>query len=122
MSDCDQLLSDRVLVDTSPDQYRYSNLRAGPNAATVLAEHPELVRRYQPTVESVVAAFGQLDPSKLELLSTLHFVDQRLKAGGASSPSRREVVQAFKSVKGGKFADADITNGYDALQRIGLLG
>lgn len=121
-SEVELLLASDVLEDTSKKPSAYSALRLGPAAHKLLETYPELTERYRPTVARVAAAFGELGPSTLELLSTLHFIDRRLRASGTEHPSRDEVVKRFQQVKQDRFSKGEIEAAYDAMRRAGLIG
>jgi uncharacterized protein YwgA len=117
----DMLLASGVLKDASNDPRQYSNFKLGPRAVEVLSAQQETVNKYRPTVERVTSALGKLSPQALELLSTLHFIDRRLKAGGASSPSKEVVIKDFRQVKAEKFSNDQINDAYKAMRQAGLI-
>jgi hypothetical protein len=114
------LLASGALKDASPDPFRYSNLMVGAEGTRILSKHAGALREYEPTIRSVVEAFGDLDPTTLELLSTLHFVSQRLKAEG-KQPARDDVWREFRDVKGDKFTDEQFERAYGAMTTVGLV-
>lgn len=120
--DADSLLVSGVLTDTSADSNRYSSFKLGRRADQVLDKYRKPVEQQRPVISRVVKTLGKLEPNDLELLSTLHFVDKSLKAGGNQNPSRADVIQAFKRVKGDKFSTDDVTSAYDAMQEVELVG
>jgi hypothetical protein len=73
-------------------------------------------------VKRVAEALGRLDPQILELLSTLHFVDRKLKAAGIAHPDKERVVGDFRRVKEGRFTDEQIDRAHKALKTAGLVG
>jgi uncharacterized protein YwgA len=117
----DRLLANGALQDGSRDQERYSSFRLGPEASQVLDEHASTLRRFEPTVTRVVEAFGSLEPKTLELLSTLHFTAQRLKASGNARPEREDVLGEFRKIKGDKFSETEIDRAFNAMEKAGLL-
>ena len=117
----DELLASGALRDASTDPYKYSNFRTGEGATELLARNPSIVREQQPRIREIVDAFGDFDPSTLELLSTMHFVDQRLKAGGSNKPERWKVLNEFRKVKGNKFRQEQLEKAFDALEAAGLV-
>ena len=92
----------------------------GAEGTRILSKHAGALREYEPTIKSVVEAFGDLDPTTLELLSTLHFVSQRLKAEG-KQPGREDVWREFRGVKGDKFTDEQFERAYGAMATVGLV-
>jgi hypothetical protein len=115
----DYMLAERVLRDQSPDPHRYSNFAPGPSADELLSHHQGTVRDTEPIIRSVAQAFGDFSPQTLELMATVHFVHERLRATGVT-PSEDEVIQEFREEKGDKFEPEEICDAYRALKDAGF--
>ena len=115
----DYMLAERVLRDQSPDPQRYSNFALGPNGDELLSRHIDTVRKAEPVISSVARAFGDFSPETLELMATVHFVHERLRATGVA-PSEDEVIQEFHEEKGDKFEPEEISEAYRALKDAGF--
>jgi hypothetical protein len=118
----DLMVADQVLVDRSSDPESRSVYRLGPAANALLEAHAPSIAPHAPAIERVAETFGTLDPATLEIQSTLHFVDRRLKATGITHPDRESVLDQFAQEKPGKFPRPRIGHAYDALRRAGLVG
>ncbi len=116
----DYMVADHVLVDTSPDRQRYSNFRLGPNASELLTRYRDAVKEWEETIVAVATAFGDLRPETLELMATVHFAHQRLKASGRT-PTKENVVDEFRGEKGDKFNIEEIQRAYRALKEARVL-
>jgi hypothetical protein len=118
----DYLVATGALYDASTDPSKYSNFRTGESATELLTHHSQIVKEYRPAIREIVEAFGEFDPASLELLSTMHFVEQRLKARGNKKPTRSQVLREFRAVKGDKFKSNDLDKAFSALEGAGLVG
>ncbi len=116
----ESLLADEVIVDQSKKS-EYSNYRLGPNAESLLAAFATQLRPHIKTIDRVVKALGGFKPTDLELIATLHFIAQKLPKLFQREATKNEIVREFKSVKGDKFSDQEISAWYDALGKAGLI-
>ena len=115
----DYMLAERVLNDQSRDRQRYSRFVLGPSAEGLLSRHKDAVGRSQPIIRSVAQAFGDFSPEALELMATVHFVHERLRATGVM-PSEEDVIQEFIEEKGDKFKLDQICDAYRSLRDAGF--
>ena len=115
----ESLLADEVLVDRSTNP-KYSNYRTGPNFAELLTEYSDEVEPHKDTINRIVEALGEFEPTDLELIATLHFVTRRQKMR-TGQPSKSAVIAEFKSIKKDKFTDEAIARWYQALQQAKLI-
>jgi len=120
-SDVERMVAYGVLEDASNNRGQYSDYRLGPNDQHVFEGHRSVIDKYGTKIAQVASMFKDLKPDALELLSTLHFIDRKLKAEGSSRPKKEQVMTEFRDVKGEKFAQGQIEDAYDAMQRVGLL-
>lgn len=120
--DIDMLLASEALEDASRNPGRYSDFRLGAEAKPALEGHEALINRYQQAIRRVAEAFGRFAPQTLELLSTLHFIDRKLKASGIAHPDKTTVMADFRQVKEDRFSEDEVERAYEAMKRAGLIG
>lgn len=109
----DSLLADDVIEDRSRKP-EYSNYRPGPNSRELLSEFDRDLHPYQGQINIVVEALGKFSPNQLELVSTLHFIAKR-QMQVYKDFSKQSVLGEFKSIKGDKFRDSDVSACYQSL-------
>lgn len=117
----DDFVVDDILRDRSVEPERYSNYGPGPQLDEVIAEQAETVARYATTIDEVVQALKDLEPKKLELLATVHYVARSLRTAIGKPPGKTEVIQKFRSLKGKKFDTSQIEGVCDILARSKLI-
>jgi uncharacterized protein YwgA len=115
----DYMIAEHVLTDQSPDRQRYSNFALGPNAEELLSRHKDTVRQSELLIRSVAQAFGDFSPETLELMATVYFVHERLRATGVT-PAEDEVIQEFLQEKASKFELDEICDAYRGLKDAGF--
>jgi len=120
--DVERMVAYGILKDLSNDRQRYSDYRPGPDAKRILDEDRGAVDMYAPTIRKVTGLFKDLKPETLELISTLHFIDRRLRATGTGDAPRDQVLAEFHSVKADKFEKWKVEDAFDAMRRVGILG
>ena len=115
-----RLLGDEAIEDAAPGWARYSSYKPGPSSDDFSAYLSASVAPYRPVIDSVVSVLGKLNPTTLELVATLHFINARLRGFRGSAPRKKDVVQDFKQVKGEKFTEEDISHWFDWLVSVNL--
>jgi hypothetical protein len=115
------MLADDVLKDVSNDPQTYSNYRLGDNAGQILNSYSSLIEPYQRMIDAIIQSIGSFEPHQLELVATLHFIHHRLKQIWRRDPPKDRVLEEFRRVKKGKFAEAEIGVFYDALRDAKLI-
>jgi len=118
----DNLLVDEVIRDEAPGAAK-SKYVPGPALDTLLdgAEENPLFQGYRESLEEVVGTFSELDPSQMELVSTIHYAHSSYREWYRKLPSKEQVVRTVLEVKKGKFPEKSIGIVYDILSRAGLL-
>jgi uncharacterized protein YwgA len=116
----ESLLADEVLVDQSRKS-EYSNYRLGPNSEALLLAFDRELRPHLGTIDRIVKSLGGFKPAELELIATLHFIAQKLPNLIRRKATKKEIVKEFKSIKGEKFSEQEISAWYDALVQAGLI-
>ncbi|MDQ2841824.1 MAG: hypothetical protein M3Y72_12455 [Acidobacteriota bacterium] len=115
----ESLLADEILVDRSTNP-KYSNYRTYSNSAELLSAYAEEVKPHEDTINRIVEALGEFDPSDLELIATLHFVARRQKQR-TGKLNKAAIIAEFKSIKKDKFTGEAIGTWYNALQQANLI-
>ena len=69
----ENLLLDDVIEDLSGDRGR-SNFVPGPNLDSFLGRFDETIRQHETKLHRVARMFSHLDPSEMELVSTIHYI------------------------------------------------
>ena len=116
----DSLLADEVLTDRNT-QPHYSNYRLGPNSSRLLGQFEEEVNPHIVVIDRVVGALGSFAPKQLELIATLHFINQRQKQIRGQAPTKDEVIEEFLQIKGEKFPPERVESFYEALKPANLI-
>jgi uncharacterized protein YwgA len=117
----DSMLADDVIKDVSTAPQKYSNYRLAENAEEVLNAYRLAIEPYQKAIDAVVRSLGNFEPNQLELVSTLHFIHQRLKNILRKEPPEQQVFQEFTRVKKDKFRQDEVKSYYDALKSAQLI-
>ena len=119
--DTDMLTATKVFVDDSPDPASYSNLRPGPNIHAPLKQYEgKLADQHKSIIAKLVTALAPLSPRTLELLSTMHFINHRLKASGYTA-GRDDIFERLRGLKKEKFTPEEMERAYEAMKRASLL-
>lgn len=116
----ESLLADEVVEDRS-SKHEYSNYRPGKNSPGLLRSFADEIEPYTSKIDQVVRVLGGFEPKKLELIATLHFIARRQHQVHRREPGKPEVIFEFKTIKGEKFDDHEISAWYDALKKAGLI-
>jgi uncharacterized protein len=116
----DRLQWDAVIEDRSGDPGR-SEYVTGPNLDFLLDRFSGAVEKYKGNLERVAKMFSQLNPSQMELVSTIHYIYASHREWFKVSPSREDVVESVLRVKGEKFDKATVEYFYDAVSQASLL-
>ncbi len=115
------MVADDVLVDKSSDVHRYSNYYPGPALDELLEAYKPVWHPYYPTLRTVAEAFGRFEPQELELITTLLFLAQTLKAASGRAPDKAELLKRFRAVKGERFPVDKVSAWYETLSNAGLI-
>jgi uncharacterized protein len=116
----EHLLLDGVIEDQSSDPAQ-SNYIPGPNLNRYLIGFGDAVRRYENKLKRIAEMFSQLDPSQMELVSTIHYLHSSHREWFKDTPSKQSVVASVLQVKGTKFSKGAVERAYDILCDAGLL-
>ena len=116
----DELLAEGVIEDKSGDPGQ-SNYVPGPNFDSYLAQFGDVIKQYETNLNRVAVMFSQLDPSQMELISTIHYMHSSHVQWFKSVPSRDSVVKSVLQVKGSKFGTGTVERAYDILSEARLL-
>jgi len=113
-------LSDGVIRDQSGDPGQ-SAFAPGPNLDSFLSHFPEAIKRYGDNLQGVTKMFSLLDPSQMELISTIHYMHSSHRQWFKQTPSKDSVVASVLQVKGDKFTRRVVERAYDILAEAKLL-
>jgi uncharacterized protein YwgA len=119
--DIEWLKADGVVTDDSANQQKYSNYRPGPALGEILTLHQKELGPHRQTVRSVVKALLPLNPERLELIATLHYLYREQKALGRPGPWKDGVVSRFQEVKKDRFPAMAVSRAYDEMAEAGLV-
>src|SRR6266704_1943560 len=90
----DSLLADEVLKDISPNSHKYSNYRLVDKDIQFSPEIQQQVLPHLEQIDRVVRTLGNFEPSRLELLAPLHFIDKKIQSLGGE-PTKKAVMADF---------------------------
>lgn len=116
----DNLQLYRVIDDLSVDPGR-SDYVPGRDIERFLNEYDDVLGRYKTRLDDVVATFDELDPSQMELVSTIHYMHTSHREWFKRSPDKSSVVSSVLNVKGDKFDRRTVEMVYDILHDANLL-
>ena len=116
----DGLAIDEVVTDSSADPGQ-SDYRPGPNCDHLLGFFAEDIERYSTDLDRVAATFSELNPSSMELVSTIHYINSSLRQWNKQAASKEEVVEKVYQIKGSKFSRDSVDRVYDVLLKARLL-
>jgi len=116
----EDLLLDRVIEDRSADPGQ-SNFVPGPNLDSFLDQFDSAIRQHETSLKRVATMFSRLDPSGMELVSTIHYIHSSHSQWFKQAPRRESVVASVLEIKGHKFTRRVIESAYDTLHEAGLL-
>lgn len=116
----EDLLLDGVIVDRSGDRGR-SDFVSGPRLELFLDHFSRAISPYKANLERIVRMFSRLDPSQMELVSTIHYMHSSHREWFKNRPNKHAVITSVLQVKGGKFSEEAIEGAYQALSEAGLL-
>jgi hypothetical protein len=116
----DNLLVDDVIQDQTRTQ-GWSTYVPGPNCDVLLGLAEEELERHRVRLDEVVQTFSSLDPPRMELVSTIHYVHSSYREWHKGRPLKEQVVQAVLEIKQGKFAEDSVGRVYDIVMAAGLL-
>ncbi len=116
----EDLLLDGVIEDRSsgPGQ---SNFVPGPNVDSFLNRFGEAISQHETNLKRIATMFSRLDPSQMELVSTIHYIHSSYSQWFKKMPSRESVVGSVFELKGHKFTRRAVERAYDILREAGLL-
>src|SRR5574340_283501 len=97
----DALLLDDVIKDGSDDPAR-SEYEPGENWKFLLESFSHDLGGYKEVLDTVAKMFCKLDPSQMELVSTIHYVHNSHREWSRAAPSKEEVVDSVLDIKKGK--------------------
>ncbi len=117
----DNLRIDGVIEDDSEHRQSRSDYKLGPNAELLLNEFSDQIQEVQPKLDSVVDTFKELNPTEMELVSTVHYVASSSKNWFKKPLPRSTVVKTVMEIKGSKFEKRTVARIYDILEKAGLL-
>jgi uncharacterized protein YwgA len=118
----DNLLVDDVIKDEANGDAK-SKYIPGPNFDALLAgaEDNRLFQKYRRALEDVVETFSELDPTQMEMISTIHYAHSSYSEWNGKPPSKEQVVRTVLEIKKEKFPEQSIGRVYDILRDAGLL-
>jgi len=116
----ENLIVDDVIQDKTEGQ-GWSSYAPGPNCDTLLNMAEGQLQVHKGILDEVVNTFSGLDPSQIELVSTIHYVHSSYREWYKNRPSKDQVVQSVLEIKKNKFATTFVERVYDILMGAGLL-
>lgn len=116
----ERLLLDGVIEDRSSDPAQ-SNYIPGPNFERYLNQFGDAIDQHETKLKRIAEMFSLLDPSQMELVSTIHYLHSSHREWFKETPSKQRVVASVLEVKGNKFGKDAVEKAYDILRDAGLL-
>lgn len=116
----EDLLLDGVIEDRSSGHGR-SDFVSGPNLDSFLNRFGEAIRQHETNLKRVATMFSRLDPSQMELVSTIHYMHSSHREWFKEVPSKNAVVASVLQVKRDKFNRQTVERAYEILREAALL-
>jgi uncharacterized protein YwgA len=116
----EDLLLDGVIEDRSSDRGR-SNFVSGPNLDSFLSRFGEAIGKHETNLKRVATMFSRLDPSEMELVSTIHYMHSSHREWFKEAPRKDAVVASVLQVKGNKFSRQTVERAHEILSEAALL-
>jgi uncharacterized protein len=116
----EDLLLDGVIEDRSKDRER-SDFVSGPNLESFLSRFGEAIGQHRANLQRVATMFSRLDPSQMELVSTIHYMHSSHREWFKQVPSKDAVVASVLQVKRDKFSRQTVEKAYEILREAALL-
>lgn len=114
------LLVDEVIKDLTGDSNK-SDYAPDSNWHGLIGSFEDDLGRYKAMLDRIAETFSALDPSQMELVSTIHYIHNSHSEWAKKTPSKGEVVESVLSIKKAKFDRNYISRVYDILDKAGLL-
>lgn len=119
LDDVDDLVADEFVSDRSRDP-KFSDYEITSGAKPVCAAHGAFLGKYDSAIRKI-ASLAALPASRLELLSTVHFLARWDIDGGCGVPGQRRLARRVKEFKKDKFTSEEIEEAYGQLRRARVL-
>lgn len=116
----EDLLLDGVIEDRSSDPAQ-ANFVPGANLVPFLNRFCETIKQHEAKLKLVAVTFSRLDPSQMELVSTIHYIHSSYSGWFKRIPSRDTVVTSVFQLKERKFTKQTVERAYDILNDATLL-
>jgi uncharacterized protein len=116
----ENLLLDGIIEDRASDSGQ-SNYFPGPALELFIDRFSDTVRQFNTDLRRVATMFSRLDPSQMELISTIHYIHSSRREWCKEVPSKEFVVSSVLQVKGDKFSKGTVEGAYGVLREAKLL-
>jgi len=116
----DSLMVDLVVIDRTQHEAQ-SDYSPGPNCESLLGAFKGPLSKYTSMLDNVAVTFSKLDPSQMELVSTIHYVHSSYQDWYRKAANKEDVVGLVSAIKQGKFDTDLVSRAYDILLDAGLL-
>jgi len=121
LRDCEWLIADDVIVDSSNDSGRSAYVY-GETIDDFLSRFDEELSPYKKVISAIANEFGHQSPSSLEIFATLDFLYREDKARGVSKEQIKDsVIERFQKVKPNKFSIDVVNQAYARMKKLGLI-
>lgn len=118
--DIDYLIADGLIQDTSANP-KCSSYIATEESAQLLKKYEAELRPFDLNLQALTSSIDVGNSTYLELLSTLHFGYNELKAKSGDLPTKEQIVKRFVEIKEGKFADEEVQKGVNTLVELKMI-
>jgi len=116
----EHLLLDGVIEDNSGSRGQ-SNYVVGGNFDLLLSRFTRSIEPHRASLDRVAKMFSLLDPSQMELVSTIHYIHSSYREWFKETPTKETVVASVRELKGNKFGADFVGKVYEVLREAGLL-
>ena len=114
----DELIADKIIEDRIDDPAQ-SAYAAGARCISLLRQQRRKFRNHERTLDRIVNLFRGMSASKLELITTTHYIYCSQKV--FKTPIRKQVVDSVFKIKKRKFSRQEISETFQALKHANLL-
>ncbi len=115
----DDLIVDNIIKDVSKRKDR-SEYISSDEIDVLIDNFKSELEHLTEDIDLIVQVFNNIEPSLLELLSTIHYLQTSFTKYYKKAPSREIVVNKVLELKKTKFSKSKVEDVYDIMEEVGL--
>lgn len=116
----EDLIRRGVILNRSSDRER-SDFVPGPKLTAFLESFGEAIGQHKANLKRVATMFSRLDPSQLELVSTIHYIHSSHREWFKRAPTKDRVVASVQQIEENNFSPELVLRTYEILWEAAFL-